>query len=449
MSSGDDHHGILAALALVDADGIGGGDVAEIAALEDVPLAIEVGGERALLGVDGDDRADVAVEEALVVVVAELDEFVAGAELARGGAQTAGACGLSAAWSCWLRLATPATPLCMGASTCTSLIGCEPAVMPRDELGAEREHLLQAVLGRVGGDEVEVAPRLHGREVVRHGRGPRIAGVDGVGGGDDEALALLAVDDREARDGRSAGAAERSRSPAAMRSLSTLPAPTEGSWSMSPTSSRCARDGTAAKSAAARRVSSIEVSSTMRKSVASGLDSLTVKPPLAASNFNRRWMVEANPPVVSVSRWAARPVGAARCTRTCLAFRMSTRARRIEVLPVPGPPVRMLSLCVERVAHGGGLQFVKRKAGAFLRPGQGGLHLDRRQARRHAREPRHDGGDLLLGVIVDGQLEEGGAGQGSWPRRRRGTMRGPAASTPPARRSARRRVRRWSEEFAA
>ena len=53
---------------------------------------------------------------------------------------------------------------------------------------------------RVGGDEIEVAPRLHAGEVVRHGRGLRIAGVDGMGGGDDEALALLAVDDGEARD---------------------------------------------------------------------------------------------------------------------------------------------------------------------------------------------------------------------------------------------------------
>ena len=82
-------------------------------------------------------------------------------------------------------------------------------------------------------------------------------------------------------------------------------------------------------------------------------------------------MVEAKPPVVSVSRWAARPVGAARCTRTCLAFRMSTSARRIVVLPVPGPPVRMLSLCVERVAHGGGLQLVEREAGALPAPRPG------------------------------------------------------------------------------
>ena len=132
----------------------------------------------------------------------------------------------------------------------------------------------------------------------------------------------------------------------AIRSLSTLPAPTLGSWSVSPTRSRCAFAGTACRRAEASRASSMEASSTTRKSVASGWDSLLVKPPPAGSYFSSRWIVEAKPPVVSARRCAARPVGAARCTRTFFAFRISTRARKIVVFPVPGPPVRIVNLCV-------------------------------------------------------------------------------------------------------
>ena len=44
-------------------------------------------------------------------------------------------------------------------------------------------------------------------------------------------------------------------------------------------------------------------------------------------------------PEASAKRWAARPVGEARQRRARLALTMSTTARRIVVLPVPGPPV--------------------------------------------------------------------------------------------------------------
>ena len=37
----------------------------------------------------------------------------------------------------------------------------QPAIVPRDELRAERQNLLQAVLGRVGGDEMEIAVNLN------------------------------------------------------------------------------------------------------------------------------------------------------------------------------------------------------------------------------------------------------------------------------------------------
>ena len=142
----EQHHddgGILTALALVDADGVGRGDVAEIAPLQHVSFAVKAGRERPVLRVDGDDRPDVTVKQALVVVVAELDELVAGRNSpatvrnvarcrggngvrARGPASAADgpSAGFSAFCNSRLRLATPATPLCMGASTWTSRTGC-------------------------------------------------------------------------------------------------------------------------------------------------------------------------------------------------------------------------------------------------------------------------------------------------------------------------------------
>ena len=79
-----DDDGVFRALAFVNADGVGEGEVAEGAAVEVVRLAVELRGQRAGLGVDGGDGADVTVEEVAVVVVAKLDDFVVGAEFAAG-----------------------------------------------------------------------------------------------------------------------------------------------------------------------------------------------------------------------------------------------------------------------------------------------------------------------------------------------------------------------------
>jgi hypothetical protein len=56
-------------------------------------------------------------------------------------------------------------------------------------------------------------------------------------------------------------------------------------------------------------------------------------------------MVCALRPVASVIRCAARPVGAPRVMLMFLSFRMVTSALSRVVLPVPGPPVMMESLC--------------------------------------------------------------------------------------------------------
>ena len=70
---------------------------------------------------------------------------------------------------------------------------------------------------------------------------------------------------------------------------------------------------TALSSEAVSEMSSMELSSTMRKSVLSGLSSVRLKP--VPWNSSSRWMVLASRPITSAMRWAARPVGAARVTR--------------------------------------------------------------------------------------------------------------------------------------
>ena len=116
--------------------------------------------------------------------------------------------------------------------------------------------------------------------------------------------------------------------------------------------------------------------------------------------------MEANPPVVSVSRWAARPVGAARCTRAFFAFRISTRARRMVVLPVPGPPVRIDTLLASAFFTAARCRLVKLDPGPLLRPFHRGVDLDRRQAARRPPQPGDGPGDLPLETIVLGKLEK-------------------------------------------
>src|SRR5580693_3969140 len=126
--------------------------------------------------------------------------------------------------------------------------------------------------------------------------------------------------------------------PAASRSRSTSPAPTDGSWSTSPTSSRCAPGATALTSLLARITSTIEVSSTTTRSASSGLSASKDGSPPGRS-CSSRWMVAASWPVSSASRLAARPVGAASTILAPLARASSTTERTVNDLPQPGPPV--------------------------------------------------------------------------------------------------------------
>jgi putative membrane protein len=79
------------------------------------------------------------------------------------------------------------------------------------------------------------------------------------------------------------------------RMASTCPGPTEGSWSMSPTTNRAALSGTAFMSACISMTSTIDVSSTTNRSQSSGLSSPRLKPPPLGSTSSSRWMVLATP----------------------------------------------------------------------------------------------------------------------------------------------------------
>ena len=83
----------------------------------------------------------------------------------------------------------------------------------------------------------------------------------------------------------------------------------------------------------------MEVSSTTSNPQANGLDSLRVNLPVPGSISSRRWIVLASMPVVSVSRFAARPVGAHNRHFTFFALRMVKMELTKVVLPTPGPPV--------------------------------------------------------------------------------------------------------------
>ena len=127
--------------------------------------------------------------------------------------------------------------------------------------------------------------------------------------------------------------------PDLMRSPRTLPAPTDGSWSVSPTHVTDAPDGMAARRSSARLTSTIDVSSNMNTSPSSRFSSLKVKRLVTGFHLRSRCTVIAGAPTDSAMRFAARPVGAARTTLRRRAEYISTRARMIVVLPTPGPPV--------------------------------------------------------------------------------------------------------------
>ena len=128
-------------------------------------------------------------------------------------------------------------------------------------------------------------------------------------------------------------------------SASTVPGPTEGSWSTSPTSTRQARGGTARSSWFISTTSTIDASSTTSRSRSSGLSRVALE---AAQG-----RVELQQAVDGLGLAAGRlrqalggPARRAhRAQRSRLAAKISRMPRTIVVLPTPGPPVMTSTFC--------------------------------------------------------------------------------------------------------
>ncbi len=86
-------------------------------------------------------------------------------------------------------------------------------------------------------------------------------------------------------------------------------------------------------------VSIMDASSTTSKEQAKGLFSFLPNPSSFGLNSSKRCMVFASTPLVSVMRFAARPVGAASNTFAPADWKTLIMAFKIVVFPVPGPPV--------------------------------------------------------------------------------------------------------------
>lgn len=75
----DNHRGVFAALAFVDADGIGELDFTEFAFGVFEVLAVEINGEPGFVGGDARNDTGVAIEDVFIVVISVLDDFIADA----------------------------------------------------------------------------------------------------------------------------------------------------------------------------------------------------------------------------------------------------------------------------------------------------------------------------------------------------------------------------------
>ena len=137
-----------------------------------------------------------------------------------------------------------------------------------------------------------------------------------------------------------------------MISFNTLPGPTDGSWSTSPTSISLVPGITADKSACINVRSTIDISSIIITSASRGFCRFLKNPPefSASSGFTftskRRWIVCASYPVASVILFVALPVGAAKRMLIPSLSKKRIIVLIVVVFPVPGPPVNTSKPCL-------------------------------------------------------------------------------------------------------
>ncbi len=185
---GHDDGLVLASLGLVDGDGVGQGDVHELVPLVAHRPAVEVDEQRppGLVGLE--DGADVAVEDVLVVVVADLHDLVARPERARADLKALPA-GVEAGLELGVEVVDADDPLVHGADDLDLRREGAQAQLGGDARGAHLEDRLEGLPLVVLADEVEIGvPVVPGRVDGRQ------ALVDPVRVDDDEALLLLPED---------------------------------------------------------------------------------------------------------------------------------------------------------------------------------------------------------------------------------------------------------------
>ena len=127
------------------------------------------------------------------------------------------------------------------------------------------------------------------------------------------------------------------------------------------------------------------VSSMTNTSPSSGLSWLCLKSAVLGSNSSSRWMVVASMPVVSLSRLAARPVGAQSTTFRPLALKICTIELTSVVLPTPGPPVMTITLDLTASAIASRWAVGQRQPRLLLHPLDRLGHVHRRAGVRAAR----------------------------------------------------------------
>ncbi len=131
--------------------------------------------------------------------------------------------------------------------------------------------------------------------------------------------------------------------PDSIMSLRTLPGPTDGSWSTSPTRTRLVPGSIALSMEFIRRISTIDTSSTIIALYSRGDSSFLLKNSELVSSLKvyskSLWIVLASLPEVSVILLAALPVGAQRAGSLPISSKTLIRVFMTVVFPVPGPPV--------------------------------------------------------------------------------------------------------------
>ena len=158
--------------------------------------------------------------------------------------------------------------------------------------------------------------------------------------------------------------------PLRIRSENTFPAPTEGSWSASPTSTSRVPGRRARSSAEKSPTSTMLISSTMTASASSGSFSVFWNVSWWVASFQlmpkSRCTVWASMPVSSLMRLAARPVGAASWMPSPMFKSRATMPRTVVVLPVPGPPMSSMTRPASALRSASAASRVQRRTQAEL-----------------------------------------------------------------------------------